>query len=593
MTFRHTAFLFLLASSLLGYIWVFEHPFKLPQSSTEIDRRVFPELDAPAVSSIALEQGETHVKLEAGEDGWTLSSPFQYPAESTRISAFIEFLSQLSYQSALPLHDTDSEESKDLYGLETPITVIQIQQAEQSLQLIIGSDSPGNITFARRSQSPQIYTLPSDVLERFDADPDSWRDPRVFGYPSSDIRSIHVAGPSSQATITRETPQDDWAMLSPHPGARLDKTFITFLLQQLTELRVDSFHPKLDIPAQITLQLDLTRDRTYALELLATNEKDPSLIWARLPDSGSTIAMPKAFANEMLDPARSFRSPYVFDPGFQFDTIQFEGPESFTIQQDSSTGRWWILHPEKRAADSTLVSQLALQLVELRIADFITEELSDESLFGLNTPFRTITLSLSSAGQNGLPEQDPLRVRFGSNVRSHLMTHRSDETSVFAVPYAALAQIPDQAFKLRDRTLWPQKIETIRSLRVTYDGATLKEWHQRDGEWQISGQALGDIESAAFEALIDELLAAKAAAWTSVGAATQKRYGIGKIASLLIETEQDGEPRTRELRFGSKTARGNRYAATELNQVTTVFEFPRDFFVKLNQVLNLDSVPTE
>ncbi len=593
MSFRHTASLLVLALALASYIWWFENPFKPQQIVAEVDRRLFPELDIHTVSSIALKQGENPVAIEAKQNGWEITTPIQYPAEPTRVAAFLETLSKLSYQSALPVDNSSSNKEADLYGLQSPRTIVSLVQGNRTLQLEIGSDSPGNITFVKRAESPQVYTLLTDALEPVDTDPDTWRDPRVFSYPSSEIRSIHVASPANQATLTRDSPQEDWIMQSPHRGARLDKQFITFFLQQLTELRVDSFHPRLDLPAQITLQLGLTGNRTYTLELLAPNETDPSLIWARLPDSGSTIAMPQVFASELVDPAKTFRSSYVFDPGFLFDTIEFEGLESFTLHQDNTTGQWSITHPEKMPADPALVAQLTRQLVELRITDFITDDLTDENLFGLDTPARSITLSLSNAGQNGIPDQAPLRVRFGSNVRGHLMTHRSDEQSVYAVPFGAVSQLPSQAFKLRTRTLWPQKNETTTAIRVIHEGATLREWQQSDGQWQVGGKSLGDIESAAFDALVSELLAVRVAAWTSVGAESEARYGMGKIAALEIVTTNEDQALTRRIRFGSKTARGNRYAATELDGRVSIFEFPKDFFVKLNQVLNLDQLPTE
>ena len=592
MTFRHSSLLLAIASLLLGFVWLFEHPFKQISTSLSEDRRLFPEIDPRAIDTIEIRHADQAIQLSSQRHGWQITQPISYPAEATKVAAFIAGLTQLSYQSALPVTKPPENEEEDLYGLETPSGHVRLDIGSQSFRLDFGSISAGNITFVKRGNSDQIFTLPSESLQAFQAPqvrPDTWRDPRVFTYQNAEIEEIQVIGPLSDVRLQRDGVGQEWRMTNPHPGARLDTNYLTFFLQQLTELRADSFHSKQEIPAQITLNLGLSDNRRYTLDIQAPYPQNPALVWASIPGSDTSVTLSKAFIEPLADPAKAFRNTYLLDPGLRFDSIAISSDEVFTLTKSQTDGQWWLDEAMNRRADNRLVALLQKQLVELRINKFITDKLQDETVYGLDTPFRSLTFSLSDEAQTEGTQQEPLHVRFGHRVQNQLMSHRSDEKSVYGVPYGAIFQLPSKAYQLRDRAIWSTKSETLEAIRVIYPDARELTWKKVNDLWQTADETLEEVESAVFQEMIDQLLTVKAEAWTGLGEASENRYGIGKKATLLID---NGE-QSLKLQFGSVSPRGHLYAATLVDDVITVFEFPGQLYVKLNQVMDLENLGAE
>ena len=585
MTFRHSSLLLLIASLLLGFVWVFEHPFEKETAKRSIDRRLFPEIDPQAIESIELRQADQSLQLNDQRHGWQITKPISYPAEDTKVTAFIEGLTQLSYQSALPATPQSESDGEDLYGLNTPSGHISVAIGSETYRLDIGSVSAGNITFVRRGNSEQIFTLPSDSVQTLDVTPDNWRDPRVFTYPDAEIEEIQIVGPLSDVRLQRDGVGTDWRMMDPHPGARLDNNYLTFFLQQLTELRADSFHDKQAIPTQVTLNIGMSENRRYTLNIQAPYPKNPALVWATLPDSNTSVTLNKAFIEPLADPEKAFRSTYLLDPGLRFDTLTINGEETFTVSLDHESGQWWLDKDLNRRADNRLVALLQKQLVELRINTFVTDKLQDESAYGLTSPFRSYTFALSDKAQSLESPQAPIHVRFGHRVQNLLMSHRSDERSVYGVPYGAVFQLPSKSYQLRDRRIWTTKSETIERIRVIYPDEKELTWNRVDDSWQTDEKKLEEVESAVFQELINQLLSVKAEAWTGLGERSGSRFGIGKKARLIIESSAQSQT----LQFGSVSPRGHLYAATEVDEVITVFEFPGQLYVKLNQVMDLEN----
>ena len=593
MTFRHTALLLIIASVLLGYVWLFEAPFQDDRRQVQEDRRLFPGVNAHSTTAIEIRRSNQTLRLAKGTDGWKLEQPLLYPADENKIDAFLTSLSKLQYQSAIPSSENSSKGTEDPYGMQSPSGHLQIEIDESTFKLEFGSASPGNITFVKQANSDRVYTLSSEALKSINTDSDHWRDPRVFPHATSDITEIQIIGPGNEILLTRPEDAPTWVMNQPHQGARLDETTVKWFLQALTELRVAAFSTKKELATQITINLGLRKGEQYSLHLKSPHTDNPALIWAFLPDSETSISLPTAFAEQIVDPVKAFRNPFVLDPGFEFDSLEIRGEEKFTLTKDLDTGRWSITKPYELPADDRLVNQLLYQLVELRINDFVTDEMTDESRYGIDFPFKSLTFSRSSSSSETETVPPPLLVRFSSEIRNHVMAHRSDEQSIYAVPFGPVMQLPKSAYQLRERTLWAIKTETISRIRVIHPEQPEYEFRRVEGKWQKQGIAYGEVESAAFQELIEQLASVKAEAWTDRGTEKGTRFGIGKKASIVIETLNSSEEKTSQISFGSVSPRGNLYAMSTLDGVPTIFEFPGKLYVKLNQEMALENSSDE
>lgn len=580
MTFRSSLIWFLASSCLLIYIWFFENPFQKSASQNQPDHRLFPDLDLRTIDEIELQQADKKLRLQK-EKRWQIVDPIAYPAEPAKVQSLIEGVAELEFESALSPIDSDA----DLYGFKKPSGTITLKSTSQSFTLVIGKVA-GNLAFIQRDDSQKVFAISRQAMAHFKVDVDAWRDPRLLPYSIGDIREIAIETALGKAVVSRKDARADWTMSEPLAGARLDASFIPFLLQQLSEIRIAEFTTKKALPLQISIRLGMKDANAYEIQIQTPQEKNPSLAWGYLPKSQTGIAIPKALAEQIADPQRAFRSPYLLDPSFSFDTIEHHGQEKFTISKDPKTGIWWINHEDRNdpfRADDRLMDRFLRQLSELRITNFIADRVDEEDRFGIDFPFKSLHFKLTHPAD--ADAQASLHLRFGFKIENQLLTHRSDEPSIYAVPFGAVVQLPDKAYQLRHRKLWNLKPESIRQLRIQHPQQKEIFWRRHQGRWTRQGQALGEVESAAFDELIAQLCQASAEDWTHRGEAAKAQFGIGSkgiihISSLNRETEK-----TIAIEFGARTPRGHRYAATHLDGEMILFEFPAALFVQLSEAM--------
>ena len=581
MTFRHSAIWLIIATLLGSYIWYFEHPLRERSQQAKLDLRLFPELRSTDITGIQLQQGTNRVQISRTATGWTIQEPINFPAEPEKVGSFIAALSGLEYQTSLPPTNTN-DETEDPYGLNASHRSLVINSSNADFELTIGAAVAGGVTFVRRSGSDSIYAIARETFDNFSIQPDKWRDPRLFPYPADEITRIRIDSPLSSASVTRDRSELAWNLEAPLAGARVFQPSIAQFLQQLSEIRIADFITPTEEQTQISLKLSNATGLDYELAIQGPHPENSSLFRAYLPRQETAITVPKAFVDQVLDPELIFRSTYLLDFGYEFETLEVKGENSFTLTRDKTSGEWWITKPRKFLADPLLVTEFLRQLAELYIVDFITDEITSESEFGLDFPFLSFTFSRSD---NSTP---PLNIRFGFKIQNHLLTHRSDETSIYAVPFGAVDLLPKAGFLLRDRRLWSMNSETITSVKVKQGENKTILWTKEGSLWNREQTPLAQVESAAFTDLISELSAARAEAWITRNPNTLKQLGFGKRAALSIDTLINGETIDYTLEFGSMTARGNHYAMTSVSGTPTIFEFPGSLYVKLNQIFGLE-----
>ncbi|MCS1409309.1 MAG: hypothetical protein M2R45_02489 [Verrucomicrobia subdivision 3 bacterium] len=587
MSYRHSWTLILIAGVLVGYAWLFKNPFS--ENRATADRRLFPELAATAVTSLEIRQADLQIRLAQTNETWHLVHPIHYPAEAPKVQALVADLLQLEYQSQVDTSTAPPHDGQELYGFDNSNRSLTVATDTASLQLDIGdTEGAGNIAFVRRSDQDNIYTIQADSLDRFKLEVDYWRDPRVFPHPVSQISELKIEG-TETVHLTRETSGEEWKMIKPVPNARLDQSFVSFFLQELAELRVGSFEAAIESERQAVLEFKLSNELDYSIELLGPSPTNPTLHRVRLVAMDTPALIATAFVNQVLETATTFRNPYLLDQDFKFDQITVQAEETFTLAIDNESQRWTLTEPFQFPADNRLVAQFVRQLTELRINKFIADGIVDEIGFGLDFPFRTITFSRSALDFTTPEITEVLKIRFGLKIQNNLMTHRSDEAAVYAVPFGAVTHLPAYAFQLRDRKLWNIATDNITKLKITLPDQSTKIWVRDGTTWQNDDVSLGQIEAATLNSHLEELSNVLVESWTSRPPTTSGHYGIGKRAQVEIEIAEGDQTNVKTLKFGSISPRGHRYAETDVAGIPTVFEFPGKLYAKLNPVFGLEA----
>ncbi len=595
MSIRHALILVTLSVALSAYVWFFENPWQTEVSSDANSQLLFPELVPTQITQIKRQTEDGTLTLEKLDGRWQLRDPMDFPADETRIEAFLSEVSQWSYRSRIESPSTGQSgtpKSKDPYGFKSAPEQLTITNGQTEIQLDIGdTTATGNLVFVRRAESGTVQTIDAALLAPLQRPVDTWRDPRLVPFPTAQIQTIGIATPRGEVQLERVPEKNAWRMVHPVQDARLDLAYINAFLEQLAELRIASFEKGPDAPPQMELAFGQANGRTHVIHVQGTKADNASLVWAFLPETGTSITLAKAFVAPMIDPVKTFRSPYLLDQDIQFDQITVKGSETFTLYIDQAARAWRLAPPFDIPADNELVTLFQRQFAELRINEFRADGEVSLTEYGLDFPYRSLVF------QKRKPDAEPdaeteeataeevLRVDFGFKILNNLMTHRSDEDAVYAVPYGAVMQLPDRAFKLRERRVWSATEADIDHIRITGTERPETDWRRKDGLWHRDGEALSDLDHESVAQLLGEVLAVEALSWVEQPLIDPQRFDLGPRRKLEI-TLTEGAPLS--LQFGSISPRGNRHAFTQVDGKPTVFEFPGDLYVKLHHVFDLE-----
>lgn len=578
---KHTCTILLIAGLLAGYAWFFERPDS-KRMETAADKRIFPELTADVVTSLTIQNDAGRFQMMQVNGTWRLQSPVDYPAEEAKIRALLENLAQLRYHGE-PSSSPEAERS-DLYGLESPTQSIVLAFAGILIQLQIGHTESA-VAFVQRSDSKQIYTVPSQTLKPLARDVDYWRNSKVFPHPVSQIADFVFNG-DGRMHLKRSADGTVWQMVEPTPGARLDQDALSIFFQQLAELRVSSFDGTAAPAKHAMLEFLLAGGLRYPIELLGARPDNPALHRARLGSTQTDVSIPATWVNHLLK-ANAFRSPYLLNPNLKFEKITIHAREKFTLSPNAEARSWQLSTPTQAIpmpADNRLTAQFLSQLAELRIRKFFPEGELDAGRFGLDSPILTLTFHRRES-ENAPAKM--LRVRFGRKIYDNIAARRSDEPSVYAVPYEAVMRLPTYAWELRDRKIWNFDAQEVARLKWTHPNQAARIWQRSGAVWQIGNTSLGEVESAVLNECLYRLSKVMAEYWTSRDPDAGARYDIGHHARIEIEFKDDNPMSPKILKWGKITSRGHRYAESEVDGESTIFEFPGALYLQLRQVFGL------
>ncbi len=179
-------------------------------------------------------------------------------------------------------------------------------------------------------------------------------------------------------------------------------------------------------------------------------------------------------------------------------SLEIRGDSGFVRIVKEASGSWRIQQPIEAAADPYEVVQYIQNLLEIRIEDFIAENVSDLSAYGLQSGTRQISLSASDGVSSALIIGDSIPGRPGL-----LYARRADDTSVFALKEAVLKffVLPENPFRdARVLTMDPGKITAI---RLQYNNEQLDLSMDDQGEWKITNPVVWDADREAVAELID------------------------------------------------------------------------------------------
>lgn len=157
------------------------------KSVTELrDKRLF-DLDPTDVIALTLKRGGTDIRIERKGDEWALVEPIQTRADADQVRALLSALSSLQ---ATAFHD---EPVPGDDGAEVPQLTALLELAggaTAGFRLGRPVGDPGSGYYLRRLVDGLMVTVDDSVFVRFDKDPSSLRDKRLFPCGDKEIAEV-------------------------------------------------------------------------------------------------------------------------------------------------------------------------------------------------------------------------------------------------------------------------------------------------------------------------------------------------------------------------------------------------------------------
>ncbi|HUA35383.1 MAG TPA: DUF4340 domain-containing protein [Candidatus Binataceae bacterium] len=210
-----------------------------------------------------------------------------------------------------------------------------------------------------------------------------------------------------------------------------------------------------------------------------------------------------------------------------------------TIEIDRNGDNWKIVKPAPYKADDTVVREAISELVNAKVADFITDTPSDVAKFGLEKPHATITVYLKDGTQQSL--------LFGfkqtESGKDGIYVRRGERAPVYTVHEYVMSGVNRSLLDFRDKTVFafdPAAVDSI-NVKETNEQFTIKR--APGGKWEITAggkTSPGDV--ADVERFLDQIRDLKGNSIVADPMPSFMPFGMNAPAIDIALSGKDGRP---------------------------------------------------
>ncbi len=203
-------------------------------------------------------------------------------------------------------------------------------------------------------------------------------------------------------------------------------------------------------------------------------------LYVQSAESGAIIAAPQALLNMIPEDPAWIRARTLFaDEPAAVRGIDLRRPEGFLQLRRPENSSWQIQQPVSGPADRQAVNVLLEEIFTGRIAEFITDEKSDLTVYGLESPPIELTLFYRGEQTQTLLIGTPVPDR-----PDQLYAKQAARDTVFTLPAAQAEPLRREAARLRSRRLVPFPADSIDTFTLRR-GEQSVELVRTNRQWKI------------------------------------------------------------------------------------------------------------
>jgi len=599
MRWKTTWVLLLSAAVLFGFIYFVDRRFS---STNEPPPPPSALLSIKPEEITAIQVRRTNqflLRAERTNQGWTITAPITYPAQSETIEHLLKSLSGLkSYTYITSQELRAGGKSVSEFGLDVPIATLTLVHNGRRTELLFGAPTPaGDLAYFQLLSTPGIYLIPAEVFTRLPHSANDWRDRALINLEGVNADRLEVRSLGRGFAI--QTTNGQFYLAKPTP-ARADRVKVDALLRKLQTERVDRF-----VVENARTELEEFGFQAPQAEVIfgvGTNDavvvqfgKNASndLVYARRLLNNNIVLVSRSVVEALQIPAADLRDRHLlsFNPA-TIDLIEVVADENFTIRRQGSD-TWSVNEPQPLLADTELVRE-CLNLMSTAEAEVEKDVVTDFGAYGLAEPIRQYLLKSAATNSSDTASNRLIaRLEIGGR-RNGKVFARGPENTVYAVDPRIIDRLPVAAWQLRDRRVWSFTTNQVAGLTLRRKGSALQLLRGPLGEWKLDSGSSGIINTFAVEESVYRLGELRAAIWVDRGEGKRQIYGFRENGDkLLIDVRNGEKSQLLSVEFGDFAPSGCPYALAVVDGQSWIFEFPLGLYVQhVQRLLSQVSLPS-
>ncbi len=499
MKSRTTFIWFLIAVVLAGFIWFSQ---KYLQHAPAPQSTLLSGLRTADVTFIQISPAGTHeINVVRTNQGWLITAPISYPAQSAAIESLLSALEKLMPSVVISAGEMAGHKNADSeFGFEDPQFNVDISAGDQSWHLKVGNKTAlGDGVYVRLVGENGAFITDPAWVQLLPREAGNWRNTALVDV-SSDVDWIVITNGAKAIEFRCNPTNHLWRMVRPLQ-ARADPSRVAVALQQLRSATVSKFvndDPKADLttyglqPPALDVWLGQGTNYLAALHVGKELPDDPASVYAQRHGWNSVMAT----AAEPLAPWRSavndWRDRRLIDLSASVAEIDVTGDNGYVLQQQHGATNW-VVAGEKYPADLETIQHFVRLLVNLRVSDFVKDVVTGTDLqdFGLVTNTHQIILR-GAVGDTNAPLCQ--LIFGGTNTADHIFVKRGDEDFVYALSLDDYRQLPENGWEFRDRRIWSFSETNVENITLHQTGRTMEMIRLGPNSWTLAAGSQGLIK---------------------------------------------------------------------------------------------------
>ena len=580
MNSKTTGIWFVIAASLAGFIFVFQHWLRPAGGEPSA---ILPGLRPAAVTSVqVIPPDALEIRADLTNGVWRLTKPVDYPAQSAAVKTLLDTLQQLQPETRIGAADLRARQGTEGdFGFGNPTSLV-IQSGDWRRQLLIGhKTAPGSDVYLRAVGVDGTFVTDAGWLKLVPHSADEWRDSALVDAGRSFNWIMLTNSAKGLAIELRRDPTNHlWRMIRPLQ-ARADTGLIADALQRLQSAYVTQFTPtdaKTD-PAAFGLQpagLDLwlgSGTNVSAVHVGKSPTNDAAQVYARREGWNTILTTAGEPLSQWFGSVNSFRDRNLVELTAPVAEIEMLGPETnhFILQRQGSND--WKIASESFPVDAANVQLSIKTLAGLHISDFVRDVVTAPELpkYGLAAPQREIVLRSKPGDTNAVIAD----LMFGTN--NGVFVRCAGEDPIYAITAEDFNRLPEADWEYRDRRVWSFNTNDVAQVTVRQNGRMRQLVRNGPGQWTLAAaagpQSIATDHS--IEQAVGQLSQLTTDGWVGHNITDPQNYGLNTNNLQIAIELKNGRKFTVDFGPPIHTHYGNSaLAATTLDGESWVFIFP-------------------